>query len=46
MMDIFLEEKISEARTRTYAQLGKRQISTIYRNEAQNNNNYTGFLGW
>jgi hypothetical protein len=33
IMDAFLQEKISEARTRTYGQLGKRSINTIYRDE-------------
>lgn len=42
MMDAFLQEKISEARTRTYAQLGSRQINTIFRDETNTNN----MLGW
>ncbi len=45
LMNAFLEEKISEAQTRTYAQLGTRQINTIYRDETQNNN-IPGFSGW
>lgn len=45
MMDAFLQEKISEARTRTYAQLGSRQISTIFRDET-NNNNIPGWTRW
>jgi len=45
MMDAFLQEKISEARTRTYAQLGTRQISTIFRDES-NNNNQIGWTRW
>ncbi len=44
MMDMFLQEKISEAQTRTYAQLGKRQISTIYRDETNQQNGR--YLGW
>lgn len=46
MMDAFLQEKISEARTRTYGQLGKRQISTMYRNEANSQNNQNNFGGY
>ena len=42
MMEAFLQEKISEARTRTYGQLGSRQINTIYRNETNQLNNYGG----
>jgi hypothetical protein len=45
MMDAFLQEKIDEARTRTYAQLGTRQIVTMYRDETTNNN-IQGWLGW
>lgn len=45
MMDVFLEEKISEARTKTYGQLGKRQINTMFRDESTNQNNM-GWLGW
>lgn len=45
MMDAFLQEKISEARTRTYAQLGTRQIGTIYRDETRNQNT-AGWVGW
>lgn len=46
MMDAFLQEKISEARTRTYSQLGSRQINTIFRDETNNNtNNYNSGLG-
>lgn len=45
MMDLFLQEKIDEARTRTYAQLGTRQISTIYRDETTMNN-IPGWQGW
>jgi len=33
MMQMFLDEKLTEARTRTYSQLGSRQINTIFRNE-------------
>jgi len=48
MMDAFLQEKISEARTRTYGQLGSRSINTMFRNEAFNNNQVglQGGLGW
>ncbi len=42
MMDVFLQEKISEARTRTYGQLGKRSINTIYRDETNDQNQ----IGW
>lgn len=45
MMDAFLQEKISEARTRTYGQLGKRQSNTLYRNEAWGQNNLN-MGGW
>jgi len=45
MMDAYLQEKISEARTRTYAQLGTRQISTIYRDET-NRQTVSGWVGW
>jgi hypothetical protein len=48
LMDAFLAEKISEAQTRTYAQLGKRQINTMFRDESRNNNTvgYGGWSGW
>lgn len=42
LMEAFVQEKISEARTRTYAQLGKRQISTIYRDETSGQS----YWGW
>lgn len=42
LMDAFLQEKISEARTRTYADIGKRQISTIYRDETSQQS----YFGW
>lgn len=42
MMDAFLQEAISGARTRTYAQIGTRQISTMFRDETTNNNT----VGW
>jgi hypothetical protein len=45
MMDAFLQEKISEARTRTYAQLSTRQVRTIFRDET-NNNNMPGWTRW
>lgn len=45
MMDAFLQEKISEARTRTYAQIGTRSISTMFRDESTNQN-ISGWLGW
>lgn len=45
MMDAFLQEMISEARTRTYAQLGTRQITTIYKDETTNQN-MLGWPGW
>lgn len=48
IMDAFLQEKISEARTRTYGQLSTRSINTMFRNEAFNNNQVglQGGLGW
>jgi hypothetical protein len=45
MMDAYLQEKISEARTRTYGQLGSRSISTMFRDESTNQN-ISGWLGW
>lgn len=45
MMDTFLQEAIQKANTRTYAQLGTRQINTIFRNEAWGQNNLT-MGGW
>lgn len=45
MMDAFLQEKISEARTRTYGQLGTRQVQTMFRDET-NNNNQIGWTRW
>lgn len=45
MMDVYLQEKIDEARTRTYAQLGSRSITTMFRDEATNNNSL-GWLTW
>lgn len=39
MMDAFLQEKISEARTRTYGQLGKRSINTMFRDDSDQQNN-------
>lgn len=45
MMDAFLQEKISEARTRTYGQLGSRQISTMFRDES-NLNNTGAYISW
>lgn len=44
IMDRFIEEKISEARTRTYGQIGKRQMNTIFRDETtdQGQANYWG----
>lgn len=45
VMDAFLQEKISEARTRTYGQLGSRAINTMFRNEAFNNNGIGGQIG-
>lgn len=44
LMEAFLQEKISEARTRTYGQLGKRSMNTMFRDET-NDQNYTQF-GW
>jgi hypothetical protein len=40
MMDAFLQEQISQARTSTYAQLGSRSINTIFRNESDQQENY------
>lgn len=45
MVDAFYQEKLSEARTRTYGQLSTRQISTIYRDETSNQN-LAGWFGW
>lgn len=45
IMDVFLQEKISEARTRTYGQLGTRQITTIFKDETSNQN-MLGWPGW
>lgn len=45
MMDAFLQEKIQEARTRTYAQLGSRSVNTIFRNESTIQNTI-GWLTW
>lgn len=42
LMDAFINEKVSEARTRTYGQIGKRQISTIYRDETSSQS----YWGW
>lgn len=46
MMDAFLQEKISEARTRTYSQLGSRQVSTMFRDESKLNQTGTGWNIW
>lgn len=46
MMDAFLQEKISEARTRTYAQLGTRQVSTMFRNDSNLNQIGAGWGLW
>lgn len=40
MMEDFLQEQISQARTRTYAQLGTRAIPTIYRGESDQQENF------
>ena len=45
MMEGFLQEQISQARTRTYAQLGSRAIPTIYRSESDQQENY-GYTRW
>ena len=45
MMEAFLQEKISEARTRTYGQLGSQQISTIFRDESTTGNS-AGWASW
>lgn len=45
IMEGFLQEKISEARTRTYAQLGSRQINTIFRDE-NNQQNLGAYQTW
>ncbi len=45
MMDAFLQEKISEARSTTYSQLGSRQINTIFRDETTEQNT-GGWFGW
>ncbi len=45
LMEQFLQEKISEARTRTYAQIGTRQINTMFRDETTNQNSL-GLWGW
>jgi hypothetical protein len=41
-MDAFLQEKISEARTSTYAQLSKQRVGTIFSNQLIDQQNY----GW
>jgi len=43
MMDLFLQEKVEEAKTRAYAQLGSRQIDTIFKDESNQLNNSGGF---
>lgn len=43
LMDAFLNEQISQARTRTYAQLGSRSIDTIYRGESSQQENFGDF---
>ena len=45
MMERFLQEQISQARTITYAQIGTRSTSTIYRDESDQAEN-RGYLGW
>lgn len=45
MMESFLQEQISQARTRTYSQLGNRSMSTIYRGETEQNENF-GLTKW
>lgn len=45
MMEAFLQEQISQARTITYGQLGSRSISTIYRGESDQQENY-GLQRW
>lgn len=45
MMDIFLEEQIDKARSTTSAQLGKRQIDTIFKDETTTQNT-GGWFGW
>lgn len=39
LMEQYLDEKISEARTRTYAQLGKRAVNTIFRDDTNTQQN-------
>ena len=45
MMESFLQEQISQARTITYGQLGSRSISTIYRGESDQQEN-NGLRRW
>ena len=45
MMEAFIQEKISEARTRTYGQLGSRQSNTMFRDETTEQNT-GGWFGW
>jgi hypothetical protein len=40
MMQAFMDEKISQARTRTYAQLGKQRMPTIFADQSARLNNY------
>ena len=45
MMQAFIDEKIQQARTRTYGQLGTRQCKTIFRQVEQEQNQSNGW-GW
>ena len=40
MMQVFIDEQVSQARTKTYAQLGSRQIPTMYRDAMNQLTNY------
>lgn len=46
MMEVFLQEKISEARTRTYGQLAKRQSKTLFRDETTDQSNMNRWGPW
>lgn len=45
MMDAFLEQAYSLNMTRTYAQLGKQSISTIYKDQISQNYGSSGLGG-
>jgi hypothetical protein len=45
LMETFINEAYSRAQTRTYAQIGKRAVNTMFRDESRNNNVTVG-IGW